>query len=234
MAIATKFKNIPYKRNKVTIDCNLVSRLVWAYRREIEECLNRIKTIKNLDQIVEKSPILTSVVFHPLYENLLVLEPLIECYLAGRDGKTIDTGFNIGDGKLYDLLNEIRKFVKEFPPKLDDFYKIYSAYNDDILARSPICEICKERGANHYFSNVKVHDTCLDKVDSKCCEYCGNLYLHDEQKCSNKSECSNYQLKEAKAANSQHGAITMRIPKEETDKIEREAKQGSTSYKEEK
>jgi len=218
---------------KVTIDRALVSRLVWAYRRDIEESINYVKSIKNLANIREKSPVLTSIALHPLYESLYTLEPLVECYLAGNDGKTSDTGFTIGDGQLYELLREIHEFVKKFPPKLTVFYKNYSDYDKRRLAKSPICEICKERGANHYFSNVIVHNQCLSKVESKYCECCGILYLHNEQKCTNKPKCSNYQLKTTKTGScTPYGSISMQITKEQFDKAKKEAGEKNTLYKE--
>lgn len=217
---------------KVTLGHAHVSRLVWAYTREVEESLGYVKQIKNLDEILEKSPVLTRRVLSPLYENLSVLEPLMECYLAGRDGKTFETGFNNGDGQLYDLLEKIRRLIKEFPSKLEDFYQNYSINRKQLLAKSPVCEICKERGANHYFSNVKVHNQCLGRVNSKYCEYCGNLYLNNEQKCNNKSECSSYELKKAEATKGPYGSISMQIPKEVVDKAKETVKEKGSNYKE--
>lgn len=217
---------------KVTLEHALVSRLVWAYTREVEEDLKQVKSIKNLDEIIAKSRMLTSVAFHPLYENLSVLEPLMECYLAGSDGKTLETTFNNGDEQLYNLLVEIRMFVKEFPPRLEEFYQNYSSYRQKLLEKSPICKICNKRGANHYFANVKIHNQCLNKVEAKYCEYCANLYLNGEEKCTNKTECEKYQLKDAVASQgSPYGSVSMKIPLEMINKAKREAGEVNSYYK---
>lgn len=224
-----KLSNQKLKRRyptKVTLDCYYVAHLVWAYKREIEKSLNDVKRIKNIDKIFAKSKVLTWVALRPLKEDLSILEPLMECYLAGRDGKTRDTGFNMGDGQLYKLLEEIRRFIKEFPPHLETFYQNYTVYyKERILPRSPVCKICNERGASHHYANAKVHSECLEKINAKYCEYCTNLYLNSEMKCTNKPECANYQLKDAKAKGMPLGVISMQIPKELINKTKTEAQE---------
>jgi len=194
---------------KVTLDLYYVERLVWAYKRELEESFNDVKRHKNIDKIIAKPTELRWFVLCGLTGNLSVLEQLIECYLDGRDGKTDDTGFNAGDGLLFGLLEEIRRFIKEFPPHLEIFYQNYTVYyKEHILPKSAVCKICNERGANHRYANVKVHSECLEKINAKYCEFCTNLYLNGEMECTNKPECVNYQLKEAKAKIKPHGVMS--------------------------
>lgn len=220
------------KQYKVTLGSYHIGRLVWAYRREINEDINRIKHIKNLDEIQAKSKVLTSVALHPLYENLSILEPVMECYLAGRDGKNSHAGFNIGDGELFDILSEIRSYIETFPPQVESFYQNYKDKNERLLKFSPVCIICNKHGARMYYSNAKVHNECLSSINAKYCEYCANLYVRGKEKCTNKPECSNYQLKDAKSTNdTPHGAISVQIPKEQADKIEKEIKEERSNYK---
>ena len=233
-----KLSNQKLKRRyptEVTLDRYYVKRLVWAYKREIEESLNEVKRIKNIDKIIAKSKVLTWVALRPLKEDLSVLEPLMECYLAGSDGKTYDTGFNMGEGQLYELLEEIRRFIKEFPPHLEIFFQNYTAYyNERILPKSPVCSICNERGANYLYANARVHPKCLEKINAKYCEYCTNLYLDGEMKCTNKPGCANYQLKEARVKSTPHGIISMQIPKELINKTKTEAQGKNQHGKEDK
>lgn len=217
---------------KVTLGNYHISRLVWAYRKEIIECLNHVKSIKNLHAILVKSKVLKSVVLDPLRENLSVLEPLMECYLAGRDGKSFDTVFNIGDGQLYDLLVEIREFIQEFPPRLEKFYQNYSSDRQRLLEKSPICKICNEHGARMHYANAIIHERCLEKVKARYCEYCGSLYLSHEEKCTNKLECAKYLLKDAIATKTgSDDFVSMNIPLEMLNKAKQTIKEGSSHYK---
>ncbi|OGM02660.1 hypothetical protein A2115_03505 [Candidatus Woesebacteria bacterium GWA1_41_8] len=197
---------------KVTLDCDYVSRLIGTYKREIEESLNEVKRHKNIDKIITEPTELRRLVLCRLTGDLSVLEQLIECYLDGRDGKTDNTGFNAGDGLLYGLLEEIRRFIKEFPPHLEIFYQNYIVYyKEHILPKSAVCKICNERGANHRYANATVHPECFEKVNAKYCENCTNLYLSGEINCTSKPECANYHLKEAKAEIKPDGVMSSKF-----------------------
>lgn len=225
----TKSKRIiRRKRPTVKLGYYHISRFVWSITRDLNKEVQRVKSIKNLETILNRSPMLTHVALYNLNEAIYLLEPMMDCYLEDRGKES--SYYTNGDGSLFEELTEVRRYIQKFSPKVESFFNGYFKYHEKILSKSPICEICKKRGANYRFANVQIHSTCLKTVDAKCCEYCATLYLNGEEKCEVKPECKNYQLKKESGGES-NSYLSMKISVEDINKIKNQIGDGQNLYK---